>query len=95
LSIRALVAKLQPDKVVWWCPGGDFWVLHFRPAAWTAWSTFQTCILNSHGVWKSMVDIQCATAETRRGEKRKKKKKQDENIMSPYVTQGGHKYGTY
>jgi len=24
LSIRAVVAKIQPDKVVWWCPDGEF-----------------------------------------------------------------------
>jgi len=24
LSIRALVANLQPDKVVRWCPDGEF-----------------------------------------------------------------------
>ena len=28
LSIRALVAKIQPDKVVRWCPDGDF-LRHF------------------------------------------------------------------
>jgi len=49
LSIHALVAKILPDKVVGWCPDGDFWrlfwVLHLQRAAC---STFQTCILNSH-----------------------------------------------
>ena len=35
-----------------------------------------------------MVDIQSATAEIRRG---KKKKKQDKNIMSASSRQGGHK----
>jgi len=38
-----------PDKVVRWCPDGDFWplfrVLYFQGAAC---SRFQTCILNSH-----------------------------------------------
>jgi len=40
-----------------------------------------------------MVDIHSATAKIRRGkkEKRKKKKPQDENIMSASATQGGHK----
>jgi len=40
----------------------------------------------------SMVDIQSATAENRRGKKKKdrKKKPQDENIMSASATQGGH-----
>ena len=27
LSIRALVAKIYPNKVVRWCPDGDFWRL--------------------------------------------------------------------
>ena len=35
---------------------------------------------------RNMVDIQSATAEIRRG----KKKKQDKNIMSASATQGGH-----
>jgi len=37
-----------------------------------------------------MVDIQFTTAEIRRG-KKKKKRLQDENIMSASATQGGHK----
>jgi len=44
LLICALVAKIQPDKVVWWCPDGNFWpffascifskprAAYFRPA---------------------------------------------------------------
>jgi len=41
LSIHALVAKIWPDKVVLWCPDGDFFAsctfselhaAHFRPA---------------------------------------------------------------
>jgi len=39
----------------------------------------------------SMVDIQSATSEIRRGKKeREKKKLQDKNIMSASATQGGH-----
>jgi len=42
----------------------------------------------------SMVDIQSAMAEIRRGKKKKieerKNKLQDENIMSASATQGGH-----
>ena len=49
LSIRALIAKIQPNKFVRWCADGEFLasflVLHFQRAAC---STFQTCILNSH-----------------------------------------------
>ena len=37
---------------------------------------------------ESMVDIQSATAEIRRG--KKKNKLQDKNIMSVSATQGGH-----
>jgi len=73
LSIRALVAKIWPDKVVRWCLDGDFlasfWVLYFQRAAS---STFQTCTLNSHSddiMCRSMVDIQCAAAEIRRGKR--------------------------
>jgi len=39
---------------------------------------------------RSTVDIQSTTAEIRRG---KKKKKQDQNIMSASATQGGHNEG--
>jgi len=45
LSIHALAAKTQPDKVMRWCQNGDFCVLYLQPAACC---TFQTCILNSH-----------------------------------------------
>jgi len=70
-----------------------FCVLYFQGAAC---STFQTYVLNSHyhTVCGSMVDIQSATAEIRRGQKNKKKerkKPQDKNIMSASATQGGHK----
>jgi len=42
----------------------------------------------------SIVDIQCATAEIRRGKEKKKerkKKPQGKNIMSASAMQGGHK----
>jgi len=49
LSIHALVAKILANKVVRWCPDGQFLaiicVVYFQRAAC---STFQTCILNSH-----------------------------------------------
>jgi len=41
----------------------------------------------------SMVDIQSAMAEIRRGKKiERKKKRQNENIMFTAAMQGGHKY---
>ena len=70
-----------------------FCVLYFQRAAC---STFQTCILNSHyghTMCGSMVDIQSAAAEIRRGKRRRKKqrnKPQGQNIMSASATQGGH-----
>jgi len=79
LSIHAVVAKIQCDKVVRWCADGDFvhhfCVLYFQRAAC---STFQTCILNSHYLGhlmcRSMVDIQSAAAEIRRGKKKDRQK---------------------
>jgi len=82
---------------VQWCADGDFLyhfcVLYFQRAAC---STFQTCILNSqqgHTTCGSMVDIQSAAAEIRRGIKKDRKKLQGKNIMSASATQGGHKEG--
>jgi len=37
-----------------------------------------------------MVDIQSPTAEMRGGKKKKKNKRQDENIMACPIAQGGH-----
>ena len=80
LSVRALVVKIQRDKVVRWCLDGDFWrlfcVLCFQRATC---SRFQTCILNSHQghtMCGSMADIKSVAAEIRRGKKKKKKKEQ-------------------
>ena len=63
-------------------------------------STFQTCILNSHQghtMCQSMVDIQPAAAEIRRGIKKDRrqidrKKLQGKNIMVCPITQGDHNY---
>ena len=84
LSIHALVAKIWPDKVVWWCPDGEF-LCHAFPATC---STFQTCILNKHWghtICGSIVDIQSVTVrlgEEKKKEERKEKKPQDKNIMA-------------
>jgi len=32
LSIYALVAKIQSDKIVRWCPDGEFLAIFLRPA---------------------------------------------------------------
>jgi len=90
---NALVAKIQPNELVQGCPDGEslaiFCILHFQ---WATRSTFQTCTLNSHyghTMCGSMLDVQSATAEIRRGKKKKKNKLQDKNIMSASVLQGG------
>ena len=72
LSICALVAKIQSDRVVRWCPDGDFWRLF--------------CILcfSEPRAAGLMADIQSAAAEIRRG-KKEKNKPQHENIYGlPY-----------
>jgi len=84
LSIHTLIVKIQPDKVVRWCAHGDFFVI-FASCIFSACSTFQTSILNSHWghiMCRSMVDIQSATAEIRRGKKWRKKKPQLQNMMA-------------
>jgi len=49
LSIRALVAKTQPDKVVRWCADGDFFASFLRPVfPASRVQHIQTCVLNSH-----------------------------------------------
>jgi len=71
-----------------------FWVMHLQRAAC---STFQTCILNSHyghTMCQSMVDMQSAAAEIRRGKKierrrrrrRRRMKPQGKNIMAAAIT---------
>jgi len=73
-----------------------FCVLYLQRAAR---STFQTCILNSHLghiMCRSMVDIQSATAEIRRGKnivrtKDRKIETTGQNIMFASATQGGHR----
>jgi len=88
LSIRTLVAKIWPDKVVRWCADGDFFCVRYLQRA--ACSTLQTCILNSHYGYimcRSMVDIQYATAEIMRGIKKdiKKDRNHRAKIKCPHL----------
>jgi len=101
--MHALVAKIQPDKVVRWCRD-DFLRpifsacrvqhvsdLHSKFALMPHHSiTLSYC---GHSMCGSMVDIQSPTAEIRRGKKEidRRKKPQGKNIMSASATQGGHK----
>jgi len=71
--MRALIAKIEPEKVVGWCADSDFCILYFQR---TACSTFQTCILNSHEghtMCKSMVDIESVADKIRQGKKEERK----------------------
>ena len=99
LSMHALFAKIQPDKVVRWCPDGDFWRLFCVPYLQRApCRTFQTCILNSHqghAMCRSMVEIQSVAAEIRRGKKKKIEEDRQIEITGqkyngPPITQVGH-----
>jgi len=71
-----LVTKIQPDKFVRWCPDGEslanFCVLYFSVSCVHHVSDLHLKFaLRPHHVWK-YVDIQSATAEIRRGKRRKK-----------------------
>jgi len=67
-----------------WRIFGDFWVLYFQRAAC---STFQTCILNSHSghtMCESMVDIQSATTEVRRGKEEEEEERRNHRAINNY-----------
>ena len=77
------IARQSCAMVCRWLIFAYFCVLYFQRAAY---STFQTCILNSHQghvMCGSMVDIQSATAENRRG-KRKKEERKKETTNAKY-----------
>ena len=64
--------------------GDFFWVLHLQRAAC---STFQACILNSrycHTMCQSMVDIQPAAAEIRRGKEEEEEDRRKETTGQKY-----------
>ena len=69
LSIRALVAKIQPDKVVRWCQNGDFLRPVFAASRVPHISDMHSKFALSHTMCGSMVDIQSPAAEIRRGKK--------------------------
>jgi len=46
LSIHASVAKIQPDKVVRWCPDGEFLAIFLRPVFSASCMQHISCILN-------------------------------------------------
>jgi len=53
LSKCALVAKIWPDKVVRWCPDGDFWRLVFSASRVQHVSDLRPKFaLRPHHVWK-------------------------------------------
>jgi len=77
LSIHALAAKIQPDKVVRWCQNGDFLRPVFSVSRMQHISDMHSKFtLRPHHVWKyGRQDIQSPTAEIRRGKRQKKERK--------------------
>jgi len=93
--MHTLVAKIQPNKVVRWCPDGEILAI-LRPAFPASHvqhisDMHSKLALRSHHVWK--YDIQSATAEIRRGKEERKKRKnnklQDENINNVRICYAG------
>ena len=74
LSIPALVAKIQPDKVVRWSANCDFLRHFFCPVFLVSRMQHISDLhskfaLRPHNVWKYGRHIQSAAAEIRRGKK--------------------------
>jgi len=98
LSIRALVAKIWPDKVVWWCADGEFLGIFLRPAFSASHVQHVSDLhhkveLWPHHVWKYGRHPICdgwEEARKKEEEDRQKKKPQDKNIMACPIPQGGH-----
>ena len=97
LSIRALVAKIWPDKVVRWCPDGDFFGEFLGPA-FPATRVQHISDLHSkfalgpHHLSKYGIDIQSATAEIRRVKKKERKNQKGgpmPNVMAALPNIGG------
>jgi len=91
IPVHALVLKILPDKVVRWCQNGDFLCRVFSASRLQHISDMHSKLALGHTMCGSMVDIQSAMAEIRRGIKNDKKKPQGKNIMSASAMQGGHK----
>jgi len=96
LAIHALVAKIQPDKVVQWCADGKVSVIFLHPVFSASRVQHVSDLhlkltLKPHHVWK-YGEIQSATDEIRRGKKERKKKKkpQCKNIMACPILYGSH-----
>ena len=69
LSIHALVAKIWPDKVMRWCPDGDFLGPAFPASRAQHISDLHSKFALRHTMCRSKVDIHSATAEIKRGKK--------------------------
>jgi len=90
LSIHALVAKIQPNKVVWWCTDGEFLHTVFSVSRVQHISHLHSKFaLRSHHVWKhGRHPIYGHWEQARKKKKEKKKKLQQQNIMACRI--GGH-----
>jgi len=84
LSIRALVAEIQPDKVVRWCSDGDFLRPIFPASRVEHISDMHSKFALGHTMCRSMADIHSATAEIRRGKRKKEERKKEETTGQQY-----------
>ena len=76
LSIRVLVAKIWSNKVVQWCPDGDFLGPAFPASREQYISDLHSKFaLEEHHVSKYVLDIYSAAADIRRGKKERKKER--------------------
>ena len=97
LSIYALVAKIQPDKVVPWGRDGDFFAsfLHLVFPASRVQHVSDLHLkfaLRPHHVWQTSTLRPLRLGKEKKKDRRyEKKKQQGQNIMSASATQSGHK----
>jgi len=80
--MHTFVVKIEPDKVVRWCPGGDFWRIfapcifsepraaHFRPAFY-----IRTKVTSRVEVWLTSTLRPLKMGEEKKKKKERRKKK--------------------
>ena len=73
LSIHALAAKIQPNKGVRWCQNGDFLHPVFSASRVQHISDLHSKFALGHAMCGSIVDIQSAAAEIRRGKRKRRR----------------------
>jgi len=84
------IARQSCVMVLKWRLFGNFFAPAFPASRAQHVSDLHSKLALGHTTCQSMVDIQSAAAEIRRGKKIERKKPQGKNIMSASATQGGH-----